>query len=104
MQFTLDSIEHVKSVLQEKNKGLDVYYEPVILNNSELDTITQPHSKKYFFGIFTSGDLTKTKLIFENGSITIPEQNQIILLFKNVEFVVPENNNFQFRGFQISIS
>mgnify|MGYP001452355849 CR=1 FL=1 len=103
MQFTLDSVEHAKAILEDLNPGQKVTYRPVLVNNSNKEFITDENSKKYFFGILTAGTGTELKVNFINGNITIPEENQIIELFKSLDITSTETDNFQFRGFELTL-
>ena len=103
MQFTLDSVEHAKSILQEMHRNQDVTYRPVLVNNSNKELIMEENEIKYFFGIVTAGNGTEIKVNFIDGDITIPEQNQIIEFFKSLTITSAETDNFQFRGFELTV-
>ncbi len=87
MDYTLDSLELVKSALKAKNQNKKIYSEAVILSGDQLNDLKQTEDR-YYFGYFTSGIGTKTKLAYLGHIfIELDDESQMISVFTDAEFV-----------------
>lgn len=107
MQYTLDSIAHVESALQAKNKGFKVFADPVLIVGADLTDLAEK-SNRAFFGVLTIGEGVRAKLAYEaNEIITMDANSQIIEVFTSVKFQDEAGAEVEpkgiFRGFEVQI-
>tara|TARA_R110002111_G_scaffold249679_1_gene313682 strand:+ start:8364 stop:8693 length:330 start_codon:yes stop_codon:yes gene_type:complete len=109
MNYTLDSITHVKSILEQNYKGKDVEVTPY-LTEDILNLVALPN--RSFFGVLTVAT-NVVKGVLKNSAnteiLTISENSQVIEHFSSLAcldatdapLVTPLG---QFRGFEIIIN
>ena len=90
MNYTLDSITHVVTCLQQENAGSEIRYTPHFTN--DLSTLTASYGRMYF-GILTNGKSGELNLkgFDTNTFISIQEDSQIIELFMMVHHRQPDS-------------
>lgn len=100
MNYTLDSVSHVTSILNELFPYKEVFQQPFFTNN--LDDLKEFDEKLFYFGVFTNGENeTKTHLNFlQKTSISMDANSILFLLFSDISSET-ENLKGQFRGFKL---
>ncbi len=107
MNYTIDSLEHVKACLKEEFPEYMINAKPVIYSGQQLTKLKQAN-KRYFFGVLTVSDEVQAELKYNDDAVLIVQNgSQIIVCFTDVVFKDLENNEVEpqglFRGFDINI-
>ncbi|WP_075344448.1 hypothetical protein [Tenacibaculum agarivorans] len=116
MQFTLDSIKHVETVLKDKFRGIEPQITEIV---TPLSTLEDSAADTFYFGIITySGNedtngnpINNLDLVFYDHTNTrilrMSSESQATLLFHSLQFLdtATETNpkRGQFRGFEIRL-
>jgi helix-turn-helix protein len=108
MNYTMDSVQHAKAVLEERTKLKIKSFLPVF--NTDLKALNH-FRNRYFFGVITLGNNVEKGVLKyeENPFITVTTNSQIIILFQSLECTTLEDvettSEYEFegtfRGFEI---
>jgi hypothetical protein len=106
MQFTLDSIEHVKKSLANNYPYRKIIEEAYFTKN--LNDLVDESVDNYYFGVLTVGN-NEDFFVYNNEVeiIKVDKNSQIYVLFSHInkDFtqLQLDNMNGQFRGFKVTI-
>lgn len=108
MQFTLDSVTHIESVLKKRFTDENFLTEPFETTN--LNSLKESDGR-FFFGVLTVGSNVEKATLLDTSKeiIDVVKNSQIIDFFTEVKFFdasnteITENVKGRFRGFEITI-